>query len=214
MKHEAFTDSNIIRVLAVAPYVGMKDLLEQEASYFPQIQLDALTGNLEEGVRLAQENFHANYDIIISRGGTATLLRQRVDLPVVEVPTRMTDILQAIRLSDGYFGKRALVGFSSITTGARDLIELLQLDIDVFTLSEASDISDILEYLKKEKYQTVICDVISGMAAQEAGFDTILITSGAESIRRALTEARQQILSRKNESTQMPKIDKKNRSLL
>ncbi len=198
MEHKTFTDTNIIRVLAVAPYAGMSDLLKQEASYFPQIQLDTLVGNLEEGVRLAQENFHANYDIIISRGGTAALLRQRVELPVVEVPIRIIDILQAIRLSDGYFGKRALVGFPSITVSGRDLIELLQLDIDVFTLSEASDITDILAYLKQEGYQTVICDVISGMAAQEAGFDTILITSGAESIRRALTQARQEILSRRN----------------
>ena len=189
-------DSNIIRILAVAPYQGLKESLEREARSFPQVQLDAVTGDLEEGVRLTEENFHANYDILISRGGTARLLRDRVELPVVEVPITLQDFLQAIRLSDG-LGKRAVVGFPNITDTARELIDLLHLDIQVFTLSTASDIYDILAQLRQLNYRGVICDVVSSNAARAAGFDTILITSGQDSIRRALSDAVQEVYSRR-----------------
>ncbi|MBQ6451518.1 MAG: PrpR N-terminal domain-containing protein [Solobacterium sp.] len=194
---QVYTDTSIIRILAVAPYQGLKEAFEREAKAFPQIQLDAVTGDLEEGVRLAEENFHANYDILISRGGTASLLRERVELPVTEVAISVTDILQAIHLSSGYFGKRAIVGFPNITESAGELVSLLDLDIEIFTLTEASDIRDILNHLKKEQFQTIICDVVSSRAARDAGFDTILITSGRDSIRRALSEAQQEVHSRR-----------------
>ncbi|MBQ4254255.1 MAG: PrpR N-terminal domain-containing protein, partial [Erysipelotrichaceae bacterium] len=190
-------NTDIIRVLAVAPYEGLKDMLEREAKAFPEIQLDAVVGNLEEGVRLAQENFHANYDVIISRGGTASLLRQQVDLPVVEIITSITDILKAVQLTEGFFGKRAIVGFPNITERASELNALLQTDIEIFTINDASDIDSIMKQLRDEDYQTVICDVITSNAAREAGFDTVLITSGSASVRRALLQARTDIRSRK-----------------
>ena len=58
-----------IRILGIAPYEGMQWQLKKAAQEYPQIQLDILVGDLEEGVEAAQSNFHANYDILISRGG-------------------------------------------------------------------------------------------------------------------------------------------------
>ncbi|MBR0138275.1 MAG: PrpR N-terminal domain-containing protein [Erysipelotrichaceae bacterium] len=197
MKQNTNNNTDIIRVLAVAPYEGLKDLLEMEVRDFLEIQLDAVVGNLEEGVRLAQDNFHSNYDVIISRGGTANLLREQVDLPVIEIITSLTDILKAVQLTEGFFGKRAIVGFPNITERATELSAMLQLDIEIFTINDASDIYPVLSQLKKENYQTVICDVLSSNAAREAGFDTVLITSGSASVRRALQDVRNEMRSRK-----------------
>ena len=186
-----------IRILAIAPYEGMRESIIREAVNFPDIQLDALTGNLEEGVRLAQENFHSNYDIIISRGGTASLLKERVDLPVKEVPISLFDVLQAIQICEHQFQKTAVVGYRSITESASQLIELLNLDIEVFTIFASSELEAVLKQLKNDGFQTVICDVISASLAREEGFDTLLITSGSESIRRALEEAIEEMRERR-----------------
>ena len=185
-----------IRVLAIAPYEGLRDSIIREAKAFPEIILDAVTGNLEEGVRLAEENFHSNYDVIISRGGTASLLRERVSLPVKEIPISFIDILQAIQTANDYFHKTAIIGFPNITENARQVLDLLNSDIEIFTISDASDVTAVLELLRKENYQTVICDVISASAARSAGFDTILLTSGSESIRHALRETIQDMQER------------------
>ena len=166
MKQIEIKQTDKIRALAVAPYPGLKDILEREVKAFPDIQLDVVTGDMEEGVQLARENFHANYDIVISRGGTARLLRERAPLPVIDISISMTDILQAIRLGRDIPGKQAIVGFPNITDRAADLVDMLSMDIDIFTIDQASDINGILEQLKKENCRTVICDVISSRTAR------------------------------------------------
>ena len=48
-----------IRILAIAPYEGMQFLLNKVAQDYPQIQMDVLVGDLQQGVEAAQNNFHA-----------------------------------------------------------------------------------------------------------------------------------------------------------
>ena len=43
-----------IRILGIAPYDGMRTAMERAAENFPQIQLDAYTGDLEAGVAIVQ----------------------------------------------------------------------------------------------------------------------------------------------------------------
>lgn len=185
MKLDEIKISEIIRILAVAPYEDMGVLLNKEASKYPEIKLDVVTGNLDEGVELAQANFHADYDIILSRGGTAQLLKDKVDLPIIEIPISFFDILKAVQLSANSGTKRAVVGFPNITENVRMLNDLLNLDLDIYTLDSSEDIDTIIPKLKEEAYQAIICDVISCNSVLEAGLNAILITSGVDSIDEA-----------------------------
>ncbi|WP_434311135.1 PrpR N-terminal domain-containing protein [Hominifimenecus sp. rT4P-3] len=189
MEHYNITISNQIRVLAIAPYDGMAGLIEKEAKKFPELTLDVVTGNLEEGVQIAQANHPANYDLIISRGGTAELLREKVAIPVVEIPVSSFDILQAVQLSVHTPGKRAVVGFSNITHSARMINDLLNLGLDIYTLVESGDIQQVIHGLLQKDYATVICDVVASRFVHEAGLNAILITSTADSIDAALQKA-------------------------
>lgn len=74
---------------------------------------------------------HNNYDVILSRGGTAKLIRSAVDLPVAEISISGYDILRTIKLAQNYSGKFAIAGFSSITENAHMICDLLQYDIDI-----------------------------------------------------------------------------------
>lgn len=44
-----------IRILGIAPYDGMRTAMERAAEAYPQIQLDAYTGDLEAGVAIVQQ---------------------------------------------------------------------------------------------------------------------------------------------------------------
>ena len=196
MKHNSYDVNKKIKILGVAPYDGMKTLIEKEAKSYKNVEIKVVVGNLQEGVKLVQSNFHANYDAIISRGGTADALRECVEIPVIEIPLLNTDLLKAIRLSEDLDGKKAIVGFSSITDHAKTLCDILQIDIDIFTLIEENDVYPIMKQLEKENYKIILCDVISGNVAKAAGLLTILITSSAESINIAITNAVRDINSR------------------
>ena len=99
------TDMNIqneapIRALAIAPYESMAVSLVHAAESFPSIRLEVHTGDLEQGLEIVNRLDPANFDVIISRGGTAEMIRSVTDLPVVEISVSIYDVLRAIKLSD------------------------------------------------------------------------------------------------------------------
>ena len=92
------------RILGIAPYEGMKALMSDVAEEYPQIDLTLFVGDLEQGLEIAHSNFHGNYDVVISRGGTAKMLKENLPLPVVEIPVSMYDLLCVLKLAGASTG--------------------------------------------------------------------------------------------------------------
>ncbi len=153
------------------------------------MELDAFVGNLNDGVRIVQQNIHKNYDVIISRGGTAALIEAMTQIPVVEISLSVYDILRAIKLAENYANRYAIVGFPGITDSAHTLSALLQYQIDIFTIHRQEEVPETLAELKRQGYRMVLCDMIAHTTAQQLGLNTILITSGNESISTAFDQA-------------------------
>ncbi len=107
-----------IRILAIAPYESMATSLLRAAEAFPGIQLEAYTGDLQAGVEIVRQLDLTAYDVIVSRGGTANMLRAVVDLPVIEIPVSLYDVLRTIKLTENYTEKTAIVGFPGVTESA------------------------------------------------------------------------------------------------
>ena len=85
-----------IRILGIAPYEGMKALMSSMADEYPQVDLTLFVGDMEQGLEIAKNNFHGNYDVVISRGGTARMLQKNISLPVVEIQVSLYDLLCAL----------------------------------------------------------------------------------------------------------------------
>ena len=62
------------KILGIAPYEGMRSLMMQLASSMTDVELTALVGDLEPGAALVEQYPPDTFDVIISRGGTATYL--------------------------------------------------------------------------------------------------------------------------------------------
>lgn len=178
-----------IRILGIAPYEGMKVAMERAAENYPDIQLDIYTGDLQEGVSIVQETAKDLYDCIISRGGTAELIRQICDTPVVEIPLMIYDVLHAINLAENYTDKYAIVGFPSITGPAHTLCNLLHYDLNILTIHSQEQAIETLEKLKQENCHMVVSDMITHTVALRLSMDAVLITSGMESLLSALDQA-------------------------
>ena len=178
-----------IRVLGIAPYEGMKVLMSELAEEYPQIDLTLFVGDMEQGVEIARSNFHGDYDVVISRGGTAQMLQRNLSLPVVEIPVSMYDLLCALKLADTPAGRVAMVSFANITSNARLLCDLMGYDVDIRTVEKPEDVEPTLTRLKEARCETVLCDVITNTAAKRLGLNSFLITSGMDSIRQAFEQA-------------------------
>lgn len=178
-----------VHILGIAPYESMKTAMERAAEDYPGICLDVFTGDLQAGVEIVQRNLHNAYDCIISRGGTAELIRGITDIPVVEIQLSVYDILRTIKLAENYSKLYAIVGFPSITGPAYTLCDLLQYNIDILTVHNAQETYTTLSRLQEGGYRMVVSDMVTQTVARQLGMDAFLITSGIESLQAAFDQA-------------------------
>lgn len=182
-----------LRLLAIAPYEALKIALLREAEAFSDVRLDVYTGDLEEGVKIVRRvGEEETFDAVLSRGGTAELIRPVTNLPVIEIPVSVYDVLRTIKLSENYTDRCAIVGFPGVTGNAHTLCNLLRKDIPIKTVNDAQGVEDALEELKAQDIRTVICDMVSHRVARAKGMNAMLITSGESSLHQALKEAVEQ----------------------
>jgi len=181
-----------IQVLAIVPYEGMKFSLSEVASQRQDMEIEIHIGDLEKGLDIVNALPLDSYDVILSRGGTAQMLRDATELPVVEISLSVYDILRSLRLAQNYTLRHAIVGFPSITDVSCLLRDLIQREINIFPIHNSEEATQVLQTLKADGYQMVIGDMITSTLAKQAGLNSVLITSGTESIENALNTVAEQ----------------------
>jgi transcriptional regulator, propionate catabolism operon regulatory protein len=190
-----------VKVLAIAPYEGLKELIIELGSN-QDFEIHVEVGDLEKGVELASRAADQGFDIIISRGGTAELIQKKVSIPVIEIEVSGYDMLRVLTLVRDYPGKAAIVGFPPISEGAATVSQLLEIDIPPYVISKEEEVKPTLKQLLEKGYEVIIGDVITVKEAENLGLNGVLITSGKESILKAFQNAKKMhnyfsILSRK-----------------
>ncbi len=179
-----------ITILAIAPYEGMAEALLTIAKNREDIRITIRVGDLQEGLDAASAVLREqSFDIILSRGGTAELLRERLDLNVEEVEFSIVDVLRCIKLAEGYGGKFAVAGFRGLTDKAGILAELLQVPLKITRFKGNEEIRQGLLQLKEQAYSLVICDMSGVAASRDVGMNTIFVPSGLESVKEAIDRA-------------------------
>lgn len=182
---------NRVRILGIVPYEGMKMAMTALAQDYPQIELTIFVGDLEQGVAIARNNFHEDYDVIISRGGTAKLLQKQISLPVVEVDVSIYDILCTLRLANQTGQKFAMVCYENIAQASRQLFDLVNCQIDIFTIDSPEKAEFVLLELNAKRYDAILCDMVANTMAKRMGLNSFLITSGNDSIHASFDRALQ-----------------------
>ncbi len=174
------------RILGIAPYLNLKNAMITAAKKYEEIEITAYTGNLEDGVQLAIQYMNQKFDLILSRGGTAEMIREVATIPVVEIPISINDILRATLLLDNLTEPYAVVGYPNITQPAHILCEMMNYEMNIITIHHPDELNEVLKTLKNEGRKLVLCDVITETVARKAGLEPILILSGSEGIEKAL----------------------------
>lgn len=177
-----------IKALVIAPYEGLKEtFLSVIPNYSDQIDFEITIGDLNSGLEIAKE-LEDKYDVIISRGGTASLIRENVHTLVLSVEISGYDYVRIIKMAENIKGKKALVGFSNVTQGAKNIKALVPGDLDIFTISDKSELFTLLKGLKDNHYQLIIGDTAACSVADELNLNNLLLISGEESVKQCIAE--------------------------
>jgi PAS domain S-box-containing protein len=188
----------------IAPYKKMGELFSDVCKELKKnILIDI--GDLEEGVSKAIELEEKGYDVVISRGGTALAIRQRVtNLSVVEVQVSGFDLVRVLQQAKEHSNRIAIVGCHPFTHGIKGMGDIFGIDLKVVTLKQEwyqhyEEIRKRLEEVRLADYGWVVGDNISVKIAKELGLNAILIRSGKEALIQALLEAERVAIVKRQE---------------
>jgi len=177
-----------IRILAIIPYEGLKRTLLDVSEERKHIDMKVYVGDLEAGVKLARDYQGNDYDLILSRGGTARAIKQLASIPVVEIKLSEYDILHAIRLAQNSSRKFAIVGFANIIERVESVCRLLEINVETYAVNHVDEIASVLHNLKEQEYPLVVGDTVTTTMARQLQINSMLITSGKESVVSAIDE--------------------------
>ena len=171
-----------IKVLGIAPFESMSTLMLQAGAKRNDISLTVYTGDLEDGAAIASRYTQNDFDFIISRGGTAQLIRQVSSIPVIEITISLYDLLRCIQLAQSASNHYALIGFPNITKNTHFINTLLNYKMDIYTIHNQKEAEKVLKDIASSDIEVILSDSISNSLAKSYHFRSILITSGTESI--------------------------------
>ena len=174
------------KILCVPPYEGMRDLVENIAARRSDIDLEIYNGIIEDGTETVMNTLDSNVDAILSRGCTTEMIRKKLSILTYDIAPSVYDILRIIRTANETGEKYAVVGYNSITQAAKMLRSIIQYDFRVCTIHSKEECLDNLTILKNEGFKLIVGDMTAVNCARNLDMQSLLITSGIESIESAI----------------------------
>lgn len=188
-------------ILFLAPYHDIAEVARKicEGSIDITIEVARMDDAVEQAKKAEQQGYH----VIISRGITAwKISNSGIDLPVVEVSIGGYDLIRA------YFKAKKMGN----TIGLVDVEKIVNNpDIDSFAESvndkilkyscskDHQDIRTGIQYLRELGVDVIIGKVAMANEAHRQGMNSVVVSSGPDSVSRAIDEARRVNLVRKQE---------------
>lgn len=177
-----------IRVLGIAPYSTLKQVMLQASKAFPQMELTVAIGAITEGVKILKQYPEDAFDCIISRGGTKMEVEKYAKVPVIEIPISYFDLLNIFKLVENYHGKLAILAYENIAHSAKILCDILQLPYSIFTIDKWHNAPEKVNQLRSMGYTLIIGDAVSVEYAEKVGMQSILLTSTIDSVTEAFSQ--------------------------
>ncbi len=184
------------KICIIAPYSDLAELA-CSVGHETSVSFDVWEGNLEMGGVRAVQAEKDGAQVIISRGGTASIIRRKVKVPVVEIQVTGYDVLRVMQPLVGSGKIAGIVGYFNVVKGCRIVCDILGIPSREFILPTdytEIDWDSIRDRLRRiivdEKVDVLIGDTVAfANGVGSLGCSALLITSGRESILRAVEEA-------------------------
>lgn len=177
-------------IVFIAPFSKLRDQADKVIDENGIENVITLIGNLSEGVRVARNYLKEDEScVFVSRGGTASFIREQMGVPVVEIQISYLDILSQLRSLSSQYNRITAVGFESMTSPVAAISRIMNYNVRVFPIQTENAISTAFDEIQEWGGEIVLGDYIAYRHANAAGLDCQIIDSGYESIKEALQKA-------------------------
>lgn len=197
------------RILAVAPFKGFQNFFLQEIQKRTDIEADIYSATLYETEALMSTLDLSRYEVIICRGRSGRLIKELSPIPVINVDFSSFDILRALQLAMLSPQKKiAFVSYFDLNDDIQFLCKLLNYETEIIVPNPPKNQEEMEELINtlyyNEHIQLFIGDGACVHCAKILDVDSVLVTTGPESMQKAISDAvdlcemRRKIISENN----------------
>ncbi len=188
-------------ILIISPDAKVSEVARQAAHGRKEIKL--INGLLEDAVDIAHRAESEGVQVIISRGGTTVLL-EKMDLtiPVVDIPVSPINMIAAVHKAQSFNRPITVVGSERIIRGVKNLGDLLNVDLEVFEISNRNEAEEYVKQrmMSKRPIRVLLGGVIAELLAGKYGLATVSLETTKDDILKSFEEANRLLKVRKQES--------------
>lgn len=144
------------------------------------------------------------FDVIISRGITAELIKTRIkEIPVVEISVVGNDLIRTLFEAKDLFGNKtmAIIGSHNMIYGVEALSRIIGVELKAYHLSPKKDSIAAINEAVNDRCEVIVGGVKSCEYAKEVGLENIVIKSGHEALWQVFSEAKRMAIVRFNEQS-------------
>ncbi|WP_347254261.1 sigma 54-interacting transcriptional regulator [Leminorella grimontii] len=154
-----------------------------------KLQIPVYELNYFDVLDKANELIKNGTKIIISRGGTADLLRNNVSIPIVEISHNFYGIYRTLKEAREKSHKIAAVGFPRFCDMLKHYQSLTNEEFKICQVYNHADIENVIRQLSEENYRLVIGGLTVAEKAKKYGLGVVMGDTDNISIEQALNEA-------------------------
>lgn len=186
-----------MKIVLVAPYNEMVQDAQEVCRMYGEL-IDIVVGKMGSGLRAAKRAVEDGAGVVISRGGTWTLLSEALSIPVVEIAVTPYDVLRALQKARNYGNKIGIAGFSNVINSMSEWSTMLNVDVVPIEIQDDTERTKrrVHEALERVHVDCLIGDMTTVEYAKELGIPCVLIESGKEAIWDAIQESKRIMAAR------------------
>lgn len=182
-----YTVHRMSMICVIAPYRKLKEIADSLAPS-SSIPIKAVVGDLGAGLALARDAV-AEESIIVSRGGTAKLIRETLHVDVIEIGISQFDLIRTLKPYIGANKRIAVAGFRALTEYAENLCKILDIPADFMPVDDEAEMPACIERARHMDISCLIGDMVAVRSASGLGVPLSLIESGPDAVAEAIEKA-------------------------
>ncbi len=175
----------------IAPNIRMatiaSDVFDEHGVEDVFIEIGNIDRGADKAVSLVKEK---GVKAFIARGGTALAIRQRLNLPVIEIPIFTEDIARALLKASKFGGTIGVIGFYNLLKGLESFNPLLTVEIRQVYVDNKDELYREVYKAKQEGVKIVIGGAVQCKVARKFGLHSVFIESGPQAIYDAYCQAK------------------------
>ena len=173
------------------------------------ISLSIYEGGIMKNGHLYAKKMEHNFDVIISMGGTASVIKKMVKIPVVTIQVSTIDFLNAMVEAKAFEDTIALVSHrNQRLDGIEALRNILDVDFKVFPYTNKKELQNQIKgALEIERFTVVAMGSCVIETAKERQLNGVLIMSSSGAIEQAIIAAKEISDYSRNEKEKVERLN-------